>query len=262
MTKAHKIIETNDLLADNPNLEAIAEMELKNLRISKIKFPDDFKGLEELLILYKSFIKSFVKPPNQNKVPILQMYFITLRGFIISTQLMLQGHFSEAFTIISRASEATGYAVVMNNDIEKIKAWINKEDNKEFKKLFGKPFPKGNKLLHPSVFTIYNLTREYGSHANFVSTIHFTSKISHNKAEFIYCDFNDFDWMKRYLVFTIHSYFEFLVVFKKLFNANLNKDWCLKFDAFFKKWCYYRDNHKNLFSNKGFNEQQILKNEG
>lgn len=239
-------METSDLLAKNLDFATLAETEIKNLRSSLEHFSDEFLNLEELIGLYKLFLKSFKTSLNREHIPILQMYFITFRSFLISSQLVSQGHLSEALTIISRASEAVGYAVVMFDNSEKIKVWLKKDETKNFKSLFGQPFPPGNKLLHPTIYHIYNITREYGSHANFVSTIHF-STFSSEKVEFVYCDFNDPSWMKRYLMFTIHSFFEFIVIFQELFKNDLNENWYKQYNSFLNVWSEYRDKNVNMF---------------
>lgn len=239
-------VNTNDLLDESLDIISLADTELNNLKSSIGNFSKEHVLLEHLFNLYKLLIKSFMTTTDQNHIPILQMYFITFRSFLVSSQLTLQGHFSESLTIISRASEATGYAAVMFNNIEKSKAWISKDDNRTFKEAFGQPFPPENKLLHPKIFGIYNITREYGSHANFVSTMHFSS-ITGGKVEFVYCDFNDLNWMKRYLIFIIHSFFEFLVVFQTLFKSNMDTNWTNKYNTYLSEWSTYRDANKNMF---------------
>ena len=224
----------------------LSDTELENFKETLRSFPEEHQLLEDLLSLYKSYIGS-LNDKKDVDFPVIQLFFICLREFLISSQLMAQGHFSEAFTIISRASEAVGYSVVIKQDSSKGNIWLTQSGKKEFKKSFGEPFPKGNRLLHPTIFHIYNTTREYGSHANFGSTIHFTEKIESLKYRFIYCDFSDNDWIKRNLLMLIHSFTEFLIVYKVLFKGKLKEKWRNKFSEYVTKWIVYRDANKLLF---------------
>jgi hypothetical protein len=237
-----KTIPLEDFTFDN-----VAKMEQANFFESKRVFPEEFSLLEELLSLYKIFFRSFGKKTSRDKIPVLQMYMICFRELIVSSQLMGEAHFSEAYTIISRASEAVGYAVVMNGSTDKANLWINNSGQKGFKKLFGDPFPKGNKLLHPTIFAIYDITRTFGSHANFSSTIHFISHKGPDKFEFSYCDLYNFNWMKRNFLFTIHSFFEFMVVFSKLFHNELNNSFKVQYETLLKRWVSYRTANQDLF---------------
>jgi hypothetical protein len=239
-----KIIQKKDL-----TFISNSEAELSNFKETYRLFPNEFILFEELLELYKNLNSSFLKKPTDNLVPIIQMDFICFRGFLISTQLMGQGHFSEAYSIISRSSEAVGYAVVMNIDKEKGKIWIEKSGTKEFHDLFGEPFPKGEKLLHPTIFSIYKITRRYGSHTNFDSIIHSFTKNEDRKFTMIYCDFNDIKWMKRNLMFIVHSYVEFLLVFCNLFSNFLDKTYSKQVEKFNVLWITYKLNNSELFKN-------------
>lgn len=176
------------------------------------------------------------------------MFFITQRGLLISAQLMGQGHFAEAYSIISNSSEAVGHAVVMSTDIGKTKIWIKSSGKKGFKKTFGRPFPPGNSLLHPKIFSIYNITRDYGSHANFGSTIHFTKKTDKDTYTFSYCDFADINWIKRNILMVIHSYYEFIYVFKELFESNLSKEWDNSFKKLQTEWLKHKEENRDLFN--------------
>lgn len=236
------------LPVDEMTFETVADTELKNLRETLRAFPEEHKLLEELLKLYKTFISSLNSKAHDSDFPALQMFFICFREYLVSAQLTSQGHFSEAYTIISRASEAVGYGVVMKEDVEKAKLWVTTSGKKDFKALFGPPFPKGHKLLHPTIFHIYNSTRNYGSHANFGSTIHFISQIEPSKFEFVYSDINDIDWMKRNLLMVLHSFTEFIIVFKSLFGDYLHDDWKEEFEYYVTGWIKHRDANKVLFN--------------
>jgi hypothetical protein len=227
-------------------LTTISDTEQENFKETLRSFPNEHQLLENLLTSYKSYIRS-INDTKDFDLPILQLFFICLREFLISSQLMAQGHFSESFTIISRASEAVGYSVVIKQDSSMGNIWLTQSGSKEFKKNFGEPFPKGNRLLHPVIFHIYNTTRTYGSHANFGSTIHFTTHIENLKYRLIYCDFNDSDWIKRNLLILIHSFTEFLIVYRVLYKDKLEEKWKRSFSEYVSKWVAYRDANKSLF---------------
>lgn len=238
----------NKIKVEELSFLTVSETEVKNFKETLNGFSEEHNLLEELLKLYKTFISSCNKNLKDTDVPTLQMYFICFREFLVSSQLVGQGHFSEAYSIISRASEAVGYGVVMKQDANKGKVWIENSGKKDFKKLFGEPFPKGNKLLHPTVFHIYNLTRDYGGHANFASTIHFVSITGKLSYEFVYCDYNDTSWIKRNLLMSLHSFTEFLIVFKQLFSKNLELNWIDELNKYVDKWILYRDANRALFN--------------
>lgn len=239
----------NEIQVEALTFYTASEAELKNFQETLRIFLPEKALLEKLLSSYKTFIRALNKSKmTKNDIPTIKMFFVCLREFIISAQLVGQGHFSEGYALISRASEAVGYGATMKLDVKKAEIWIEKSGRKEFRELFGEPFPKNNNLLHPVIFNIYNTTRDYGTHTNFGSTIHFTSIISETKFEFVYCDFNDIKWVKRNLLWVIHSFTEFLIVFKKLFPEGLESNWLKTFDEYLKEWISYKESSREFFS--------------
>jgi hypothetical protein len=194
------------------------------------KYATEDTIINETLTVFQSFNKSFTQTVDQQEIPIISMFWLVFRGFNISTQLMLQGHFSESYMVISRSAEATGYARKFQQDAQLVDIWFSKHKVKinEFKEKFGSPFPQNDTMLHPKIWDIYNLTRNYGSHSNFETTIFFTdtSKLkTDNRVNYEYSDFGEEINNRRMINYVIYCNHEFLKVFKEMFSAKLSDLW-------------------------------------
>ncbi len=229
---------------ENIDIEEISNLEGKNFLVSVKKFPELFDYINQLSYLYQTLLKSFQKPPSQIYIPILQLFFVCIRGFYISIQLIGQGHLTEGYSIISKSSEAVGYSAVMKENKKKIMVWITKSD-KEFRDVFGKPFPKNNQLLHPRIYHIYNVTRKYGSHNNFESTIHFFKVLDDFRINFTYNDYYNDKNISLGLLFAINSYYDFLIVYKEIFKDVILKEYISNFKLFENKWKMFKVEFKH-----------------
>jgi hypothetical protein len=137
------------------DLNSIIIEEYNNLKISIKKFPQEFYYINQLIVIYQELPRNINKYPRE-KIPVLSMFWSCLTGLIIVSRLILEGHISEAYALISRSAEAVAYARKMAKNPEKISLWIKKDNNnpKKFKKEFGYPFPKEDSLLYPDIFNI------------------------------------------------------------------------------------------------------------
>lgn len=242
-----------DALIEEP--KTIAEInyfERNNLMASLQKYPTEAEYINSVLNLFQSFNKSFDKTVDHEEIPSIQMFWLVFRGFNISTQLALQGHFSESYAIISRSAEATGYARKFQTDTGLLDIWFKKKEFtlSEFKSKFGEPFPENDNLLHPKVWDIYNLTRDYGTHSNFETTVFFTdaSKLdTDNQVFFEYSDFTDEINTQRTINYIIYCHFEFLKVFRELFKLKLNQIWISELDRVITQYDEYKNTLRKIF---------------
>lgn len=234
----------------------IIEEEKNNFLISSKKFPEEFMYLNKLLFLYENFLSN-LNLDQKRQIAIDQMFWFCFRGFIISTQLMLEAHISEAYTIISRSAEALAAARKMSLNPEKIRDWVNnvvKYDSKPFRRVLGKLFPKEDKLLYPEIYEIYKLTTNYGRHPNFESTIFFTEIKTNSKEinsedrdSLLYCDVADELNLKRCINYLIYAFYKFLSVFKVIFKRFISKNWLKHYYELEKEYTSYRKKLEQIF---------------
>ena len=184
------------------------------------------------------------------------MCWTCFRGFLISTQLMFQTHIPEAFTIISRSTEAVVLARKMFTNPEKLPEWVKakKENSKPFRHILGKLFPEEDKLVYPEIYEIYKLTSNYGRHPNFESTIFFSNLEiikSEKKVYFNYFDFEHESNLWRCLNYQIYAYLKFLSVFKEIFKKYEVKEWIKEFEEFEKEYKkIYKESLKIKFQSR------------
>lgn len=242
---------------DNPkskNFITITEEEIKNFKVTTNRLPEEIKHANKVLYLYQN-LASNLKTYPRDLTPILQMYWACFRGFLISGQLIFQAHIPEAEAIISRSAEAVASARKMSINPEKIEEWIKaeKDTSQPFRRILGTLFPKEDKLLHPEIFDIYELTSEYGRHPSFKSSIFFSGlkkMKTENKVEFTYCDFEDELNLKRCVNYYIHAYLKFLSVFREIFKKYLSKEWIKEYEQVNAEYDVYRETLRNEFQEK------------
>lgn len=164
------------------------------------------------------------------------MYWTCFRGFLISTQLVLQGHIPESYTITSKSAEAVALAQKFNLYPEKMLQWV-KKDRKDavlFRRLLGKLFPEKDPLLQPNIFNIYELTSEYGRHPNFSSTVFYSDFGQLHTENTVFFSFNDHSDESNFLRtfnYVIFSYLSFLRAFSTILGDYLSKEWKEKHTA-------------------------------
>lgn len=230
----------------------VADAELNNLRASLQKSSQERQFIDRLISLYKDVPDSFAQVYPRERIPILQMFWTCFRGFLISTELTLQGHFSESYTIASKSAETVAIAQKFNLFPDKIEGWIkrNKEEDQPFRRLLGKLFPENDPVLQPDIFNIYELTSEYGRHPNFSATIFYSNFDQVNTTNTVLFDFNDYGDetnFQRVLNYTIHIYCKYLVAYSKILGDYLNEDWKSNLDAFNKDFNKYKETLRLLF---------------
>jgi len=180
------------------------------------------------------------------------MFWSCFNDFSISTRLILETHVPEAYSIVSRSTEGVGYARKMSLNPELIPIWINKNEltNNEFRDKFGKPFPANDSLLHPEIFSIYNLTSNYGRHQNMESTVFFSDfeELNNNKVNFNYSYIDDQINLQRCINYIIYSYIKILSVFKEIFVNYLSKEWLDEFNKFEGQFDRHKEKLKLIFT--------------
>lgn len=239
---------------DDPKIKdysTITEEEMYNFKATVIRFPSELKYADKLLYLYENLASNLHKYPRE-LTPILQMYWTCLRGLLISGQLTFQAHTPEAYAIISRSAEATASARRMYLNQDKIQEWIKaeKDSTQPFRRILGKLFPSGDKLIYPEIFNIYELTTDFGRHPNFKSTIFFSDfgqMNSDNKVNFAYCDIDDELNLRRCVNYLIYAYWKFLSVFVTIFEKFIDRKWLEEYKESEEKWNIFRDSLKSVF---------------
>lgn len=165
------------------------------------------------------------------------MFWVCFRRFLISSSLILEGHFPETFALVSGAAEATASARKMSMHPEKIPDWIKrtKREGQPFPRVLGKLFPKEDKLIYPEIFSIYELVSEHGRHPSFESTIFFSDFSKMNidfQVHFVYSEFELETNLHRAINYVIFTFYKFLYVFKEVFKKYLKKEWVKEFQSF------------------------------
>jgi hypothetical protein len=235
------------------NIRAISDAELKNVVASLQKHVAEHGLIDKLIKLYVAVPDSFTDTYPRERIPILQMFWTCYRGFLVSTQLVLEAHIPESYAITSKSAEAVAIAQKFNLHPEKIEPWVraNKEDDQPFRRLLGPLFPKEDGLLQPEIFGIYLLTTEHGRHPNFSSTAIYSDfdKIrSENTVVFGFNDMlDDGTNYRRNLNYNIFAYFKFLIAFSEIFGKYLNKNWVKELSDFNTIFNSHRDTLKKEF---------------
>lgn len=218
------------------DLKSLTEEQDNNYKTSILKFPQEYKASELLLALYISFSPSIKKIPD-TKECIMRLYWTTLRGFVCTSKLAFGLHFTESIALISRSSESVAVARKLDRHPEKIKLWLSKEplEFKKFSREFGILFPPDDKLLHPDIFRIWNITSEFGRHPNFSSTGFYTSY--ENEGENTFLTFRYSDKIGDYniqsnIIFQIECYIKFLRVYMTIMQNSLDPLWVEQFEKF------------------------------
>jgi hypothetical protein len=233
------------------NFATISDEETNNFKASVGRFPEEARYSDRLLYLYENLASNLPGFPR-DLTPILQMYWTCFRGFLISSQLMFQAHIPEAYTLISRSAEAAASARKMSIYPEKIPGWIEAEKgtSRPFIRMLGTLFPKGDEVIYPDVFGIYELTSEYGRHPSFKSTIFFSGfgrMETENKVDFTYCDSENETNLKQGINFQIYAYLEFLSVFRVVFNKYLTKEWTKEYEQFESEYGVFKETLRSVF---------------
>lgn len=215
-----------------PTLNRLLRDQSRSIKVFLKSLPNEKKIINRIISLYFNFHKSFNKKIPRERIPELHLFWITLRGFFISIELMLQGHVSESYSIVSTSVEATGYAFKIYKNPLKSIIWIKKKDysHKEFKSKFGEPFPREFFKRFPELsqlYDIYNLTRDYGTHSNLEKTIFFKKKDEKNSNEytFKFSELDNFPLVQSNLNYLIYAHIKILKIFKICFEDMLGKKW-------------------------------------
>jgi hypothetical protein len=242
---------------DNPkskNFATVTEEEIKNFKATAGRLPEEMRHADKILYLYQNLAGNLSVYPRE-LTPVLQMYWACFRGYLISGQLVFQAHIPEASAIISRSAEAVASARKMSVNPEKIEEWIKaeKDTSQPFRRILGKLFPEGDKLIYPEIFNIYELMSEFGRHPSFKSSIFFSGfgRINtENKVDFTYSDFEDELNLKRYINYYIHAYLKFLSVFREVFKKYLSKEWIKEYEQVEAEYNSYRETLRGVFQSK------------
>ena len=242
----------NKITTSIKDLDEIASNDANNFSASRKEYWKETKFTDKLLVLYDSLGDNFNEPCPRELITILQLYWICLRSFFISSQLILQGHIPEALALISRAAEAAGYASKMSKNPDKVKIWVEKERGqpKDFHDRFGQPFPRDDKLVYPEIYEIYDTSGEFGRHSNFASTVFFSDfKNLRDKdmIEFRYTDSEDGINFRRSINYVISSYKKILLVFKEIFEDFLDDKWLENLKEFGNEYDKHTQGLKSMF---------------
>lgn len=229
----------------------ITEEEINNFRSTARKFPEEMKHADNVLYLYQNLASNLNTYPRE-LVPILQMYWTCLRGYLISSQLIFQAHIPEAAAIVSRSAEAVASARKMSINPEKIEEWIKAEKNSSqpFRRILGVLFPEKDILVYPEIFNIYELMSEYGRHPSFKSSIFFSGfgkMNTENKIDFTYTDFEDELNLRRFINYHIQAYLKFLSVYRVIFKKYVSKEWVKEYDHVIAEYDIYREKLREYF---------------
>lgn len=213
-------------------LQFIAD-EQSNLKSTWSLFPNEAKLTQEILGLYKDLNNNLNTYPRE-LTPVLQMYWICFRGFIVGTTLAFQIHYSESLAILSRCAEAVAIARKLQMHPNLVEKWIKKAESSSepFRKLFAPLFPKEDRVLIPDILDIYNLSSDHGRHPNFQSTIFFSDfgkMKTENQVVFTFTDTNDITSVLRFISYNASSHIKFLKALTAIFNGYLAKEWLDEF---------------------------------
>ena len=234
----------------NINLLSILKLEVVNLDVTASRYPAEIEYANKILALYENITNSLYKYPKY-LIPVLQMYWVCFRGYLVSSQLMLQAHIPEAYTIIGRSAEAVAIARKMSLNHQLILKWImaeNKDGARPSHRL-GRLFPKGDAVLYPNIYQIYKNTSDYGRHNNLGSTTFYTdlNKVkTENKVTFTYCDVDDEINLRRCLNYQILAYLNFLTAFREMFKKYLESAWITKFKQVESEYMVYKETLRNV----------------
>lgn len=238
------------------NLQSVHEAEVNNFRATYQMFPDEVKYINKLLPLYESLNRNLSTYPR-TQIPVLQMLWMCFRGFLTSTKLLFETHIPEAYAIISRSAEAVGAARKMSLHPNKIPEWVErkKKSSQPFRRILGELFPKGDNVVSPQIFDIYELTTEHGRHPNFTSTIFFSDFGRMNTENIV--DFNYFDFdsdnpnnLRRCLNYQIYAYLKFLTVFREIFKKYLSKEWVKGLEEVEQEYGIYKETLRSVFQSR------------
>jgi len=229
----------------------ISEEERNNFKTTVGRFPKEMKYADKLLYLYEN-LASHLHDYPRNLTPVLQMYWVCFRGFLISTQLVFEAHIPEAYAILSRSAEAVGVARKLSQHPDKVEQWIKKDrkTSQTFIKMLKPLFPQEDKVVYPEVFDIWDLTTEHGRHPNFASTIFFSDfgrMKTENKVDFNYCDFEDEVNLRRCVNYQIYAYLKFLSAFREIFKKHLEKEWVKEFERVESEYGIYKEALRGVF---------------
>jgi len=230
----------------------ISDAELNNIKASLQKYSTEHKLIDRLIKLYKVLPDSLIKDYPREKIPILQMFWTCFRGFLISIQLILQGHIPESYAITSKSAETVAVAQKFNSYPDKIEVWIknNKEEGQPFRRVLGRIFPINDKVLQPEIFKVYELTSEHGRHPSFSSTAIYSdfNKISTESAVFFsFNELGDEINFRRNLNYTLFAYHKFLEAFSKIFYDYLTKEWIQELTNFDQAFRQHKETLKGEF---------------
>lgn len=234
----------------NLDFDTLLKFENQNLQASWHNFQNEALLIEQLSFLYQN-VNSNLDTYPRKQIPVLSMFWSCFIDFLISIRLILETHIPESYAIVSRSTEGVGYARKMSLNPELIPVWINKSEltNKEFRKKFGEPFPRNDSLLHPEIFSIYNLTSNFGRHQNMESTIFFSDfeQLKINKVNFNYSYIEDQTNLQRCINYVIYAYFKILSLFKEIFSNYLSKEWVDEFSKFKEHFDQHKEKLKLIF---------------
>lgn len=232
----------------------ISEAELNNIKVSIEKYPAEYLIVNKLIKLYKGVLVSFGSVYPREQIPILSMFWTCFRGFIVSMQLVFQGHIPESYAITSKSAETVAISRKFSIHPHMIEKWIkrNKEEAQPFKRMLGELFPKDDKVVQPDVFRIYDFTTEHGRHPNFSSTIFYSIFEKVNTENTVLYNINDFDGnnYRRSLNYIIFSYHEFLIAYSKIFGKFLKKEWLQELEDLCTVFDLHKITLKGLFGDE------------
>lgn len=212
------------------DLISISELNSQNVKATSKRFPIEADYINRLIHLYTQFPSALGLAISEDKLVEYQLFWITLRGLFCSSELIFSAHVAESYMVTSRSLEAAGYANHIRKSPQKARVWIRKKKNDAlFKKTFS---PKWNGSETDKIKSAYNLTREYGVHSNFASTIfHQTNKDDKHKQN-VYTDIGNLKDLHRSLVYTLNCYIDILEIMELSFQELLNNRWKQKFLEF------------------------------
>jgi len=212
------------------DIAKISELNNVNVKATTQHFPAETSAVNQLIDLYCTFTEALGSTVPENKLVEYELFWISLRGLFCSSELIFSAHIAESYSMTSRSLEAAGYANHIRISPVKSKIWLLKRhDTEGFKKAFS---PRWVGRETDKIKDAYNLTREYGTHSNFSSTIFSRITVDKNHHQNIFSDINDLPNLHRSILYTIHCYILILEIIELCFKDLLNIEWKDKFKLF------------------------------
>ncbi len=230
-----------------PSFLEISRLDANNVEISARKFLTESEMFDRLISLYESFPAALDNKIPDNKVVEYQLFWISLRGLFISSQLVLSRHIAEAYSIMSRSTEAAEYANQIRKDYSKAEIWITEGANSErFKQSFS---PKWVGEETEKIKKAYKLTRDHGVHSNLSSTV-FHQTYQNVGYQNAYTDTVDNKNYHRCLLYILYGYEAVLEIFLLCFGGLLSSNWKKQFKGFSEDFHEYLSSLQNYFTSE------------